>query len=248
MGQQREQTVLDHLAAPGDAEDLVVARDARAIEPSAQPADHRRPGSRRRLFLRSSATQWRDRLERQARRAHPVIPADLDDESCDRRVQMDVLVAVDVVEPETGGAERLELRADFRGQFAARGGRKIKAKSGAHHVGVEGAIRANEGGHFARRQQRHAVRQHQMQPDAQFGQSLGALHRIRRGGGADHQARDGQHAVAMRLFDRLVHGDIAAEIVGADDKALFALSSRRKPGPTHQYLGRWNRGSRLSPG
>ena len=105
------------------------------------------------------------RLGRYSHRAQPVIAADLDDQSGDGRVQMNVLVRVDMVEHEAGGAERLELRADLGGKPAARAGTEEKAQPGAQRVVVEPAIAANEPVQLVRRQYRAAVDQHQMQPD-----------------------------------------------------------------------------------
>ena len=57
----------------------------------------------------------------------------------------------------------------------------------------------------------------------------GARHRIRRGGGANHQARRRENTLPVRLLDRVVDRWVEAEIVGADDKAL--CRGRRLPQP-----------------
>jgi len=79
-----------------------------------------------------------------------------------------------------------------------------------------------------------------MQPDAELGKPLRARHRVHRSRRADHQARDGQDAIAMRPLDGLVDRDVAAEIVGTKNKAFgrahLSSSSRRKPGPTPRPL------------
>jgi len=221
MRQQAEHALLDHPAAPGDAEDLVVADEPRAIEPPAQRRDDRRPGRRRGSLAGERQPQRRDRLGRQPHRAHPVIAADLDDEPGDGRVQVNVLVPVDMVEREPRRAERFELRADFGGELAPRGGRKIKAEPGAHHVRVERAVSPDERRNLARRQDWRAIGQHQMQADAQRGKPLGPRHRVRGRRRADHQARHGQDAVAVGFLDRLIDRHIAPEIIGANDEALL---------------------------
>ena len=70
------------------------------------------------------------------------------------------------------------------------------------------------------RQDRLALHQHQMQPDAQARHGLGARHRIGSGGARHHQAGGGENAVAMGPLDRFVDFDGSAEIVGGDDEVF----------------------------
>jgi hypothetical protein len=81
-----------------------------------------------------------------------------------------------------------------------------------------------------RRQHRLAVDQHDMQPDAQAGHEARALHRIRGGRRGDHQAGARKHTIPMGRLDRIVHRNVQAEIVGADDDSpqLASCRSRRK--------------------
>jgi len=169
MRQQPEHAVFDHAAAPGDAEDLVVMCEPGAVEPPAQRSDDRRPARRFGTFVGHRETQRRDRLDRQPYCAQPIIAADLDDEPGDGRMQMDMLVPVHVIEHEAGGAEGLELGANLGGELPPGGRGEIKAEAGAHHVRIKRAVGADQRRHLRRRQQRYAVRQHQMQADTERG-------------------------------------------------------------------------------
>ena len=53
---------------------------------------------------------------------------------------------------------------------------------------------------------------------------LGPRHRIGGGGGRHHQARGGQDAVRMRVFDRIVDFARGAEIVRRDDEAFHSVT------------------------
>ena len=164
------------------------------------------------------AAQHGGRLTGQADRAHPIGAADLDDQPCDRRMQVHVLVRVDMVEREAGRPERLELGADLGGKQAPHPRREEIAQAGADLVVGETPVRADQATDLVRRQHRAAVDQHKMQPDAQARQPLRPRHRVGRGGRADHQARAGQDAITAGRLNRLVDRDVAAEIVSRDDQ------------------------------
>ncbi len=68
-------------------------------------------------------------------------------------------------------------------------------------------------------QHRRPLDHHQVQPDAEAGQPTRARHRVGRGWPRHHQAGGAQHALAVRLLDRLIDLDAEAEIVGGDDHA-----------------------------
>ena len=70
------------------------------------------------------------------------------------------------------------------------------------------------------RQDRIPLDNDEMQPDRQVRQRASPPHRIGGGGPGDHQARRGQDAVAVRLFDRLVDLEGQTEIIRRDDNAV----------------------------
>jgi hypothetical protein len=59
-------------------------------------------------------------------------------------MKMHVLVGVDVVEPQTGCAERCELRPNLARELATNARQHKKPDAGAGHVPVELAILADE--------------------------------------------------------------------------------------------------------
>ena len=63
-----------------------------------------------------------------------IVPADIDDQVKHGRVKMHVFMGVDMVQPQTGLAESLELRADFRLQLAPGPGKKKHPDSAADLV------------------------------------------------------------------------------------------------------------------
>jgi hypothetical protein len=178
---------------------------------------------------RKGRAQYRPGLGRQANRPQSVIAADFDDEAGDGRVQMHVLVRVDVVEGEAGGAEGLELGADLLGELAPNSGREEIPKTGTERIIPKTAVASHQAAQPIGRRNRAAADQYEMQPDPKPWQPARSLNRIGDGWRPDHQARGRQDAVAMRLFDGLVDRYVQAEIVGAEDEAL-----RERPRPPRQ--------------
>src|SRR6185437_8190293 len=84
-----------------------------------------------------------------------------------RWMEMKMMMRVDVIEPQAGGAERFELRADFGGDLAPRS--RAEKNPSAEHGEVVGktARRIDQTGQLLRRQHRPAVNQDEMEPDAQ---------------------------------------------------------------------------------
>ena len=162
MRQEAEQPLLDHRAAPGDAEHMIVDRQPGATQPPAQRRDDRTVGRHPMGFAREGAAQRANRLGGEADGTHPVGPANLDDQPRDGRMQMHVLVRVDMVERQAGRPERLELPADLGGEQAAHPRHQEIAQPGADLVVVEPPIRADQPTKLARRQHRAAIGEHDM--------------------------------------------------------------------------------------
>ena len=80
---------------------------------------------------------------------------------------MHVLMRVDMVEHEAGGAKRLELGADFRREPAPRSGHQKEPQAGAQLMVIELAIPTHQSAEPLRRQYRAAVDQHEVEADAQ---------------------------------------------------------------------------------
>ena len=133
-----------------------------------------------------------------------------------------MLVRVDMVEREAGGAERLELGADFRRELAPHAGENENRIAGPHHVWRRIAIAADQAGDLAaaaararRRPARDAAR-----PAAPAAGGRAPRHRPR-----PAPRPSGWRSTGCRRdapLDGLVDRRIAPEIVGADDQPLIA--------------------------
>ena len=192
----------------------------------------RRVGGAAIALAGKGAAQRRDRLGRQPHRAHAVIAADLDDQPRDGRMQMHVLVRVDMVEREPGGAERLELRADLAPRAGARmPGRKKKRNPARSHgcrrtgrrAPTRPAISAG-GSTGAPSTSTSAAR-----PAAPASGGRAPPRRPRPARATIRLAVDRMPS-PMRLLDRLVDRDIEAEIVGADDQPPMRPRRRHSTG------------------
>jgi len=229
VGQMREEPqdpLLDHAAAPGQAEDVVVGGEPGASKSATQCRDPRLISRKPIAFIGKGAPKNFSRLRGDAHGSHTVVAADLDDQGGDCRVQLHVLVGIHMIERQTSRPERVELSPDLFPELLAHLRQKEKPDTSAPQVPIELVGPAEEAAHLRRRQHRTPVDQHQMQADMQFGQSPRARNRIGGGGGAYHQARGRQDPVAMRLFDGLIDGRVEPEIVGADDQPFQPAISR----------------------
>src|SRR3954453_11018730 len=81
--------------------------------------------------------QWRIDFERQAHRLHAEFAPSFEDQIEHRRMQMKVLVRVDMIEREPAVGECLELRANFSDKLFAHVRQEEKAYPVAPHVAAE---------------------------------------------------------------------------------------------------------------
>ena len=135
-----------------------------------------------------------------------------------------MLVGVEVVAGQAGGAEGGQLRGDLGPQLGAGGGRGGQGQPEPRHVVAEAAIGPDQRRDARRRQHRAAVRQGQVQPDGQPRRRGGPGPGLRARRAADHQARGGQDAVAMGLFDGGIDLGAPPEVIGRDDQPLQAAA------------------------
>jgi len=145
-----------------------------------------------------------------------------------RRMKVEVLVSVDVVQSKPrcliGPKLRFDLRPDLRLNRWPRA--HLKPEPREVRAQMPGCV--NEIGQSFGRQRRPAVDEHQMQTDAQTGETARARDCVRRGSGGDHQACRREDALFMRQF----HGGIdlgrKPKIVGRDDEVLQSATSRSR--------------------
>ena len=146
----------------------------------------------------------------------------------DDRMQMEMLVGVDVVERQPGRAKRLELRFDLGCELPPDARAEAMSSPTRAMSARNRPCASTRSGTLSRRQRRPALDQHEMQPDAQARQPPRPRDRVGRGGRRRHQARGRQNAVAMRLLDGLVDLGREAEIVGVTIRRLMLGSTLRR--------------------
>src|SRR6201988_4170011 len=110
------------------------------------------------------------------------MPSDLQDLRGEDRVQMKVLVRVDVIEPPPGAPKRLELRCDLRRNLAAHPGPKENIEGGLDHFDKKMTVGVDEVGEAFRLQDGAAIHQSEMQTHAQRGQARRTAHSVARRG------------------------------------------------------------------
>ena len=182
---------------------------------------------------RDEARPWvryrrRAGLDRRAHRPQTVPRANGGDQPGDRRVQVEMLVRIDMVETQPGRVKCRELRLDLGRELAAGRRQEEHRRSGERHVIAKSTVCVDQAGHLPGGQNWRAIDQRQVQPDAERRQPPRTGNRVGDRRAADHQAGRGQDAVAMRDLDRFVDRDVVAEVVGGDDERLQTASFRRR--------------------
>ena len=167
-------------------------------------------------------------LVRQAHRLHAEVLADAQDQSEDARVDVEMLVRVDVIERQARGLEGAELGPDLALELRACARQQEVAHAVEEQPVAKAAVRVHQRRNVCRRQQRRAIGQHQVQPHAQPRQLARAPHRVRGGRGAHHEACRLQGTGAARVLDRLVHGLVQAEIIGGQNQKAFRPHAREE--------------------
>src|SRR5262249_31254014 len=107
-------------------------------------------------------------FDRHADPTHAEAPADVEYQFPDHRMEMEVVVRVDVIEREPGRLERHKLRFDLRGNLAAYSGSQGDIDACFAEVAAQLPVAADEIRDALRRQKRGPVDQHEMQPDAKL--------------------------------------------------------------------------------
>ena len=132
-------------------------------------------------------------------------------------MKVEVLVSVDVVESKPRCLIGTKLRFDLRPDLRLNRWPRAHLKPEPREVRAQMPGCVNEIGQSFGRQRWPAVDEHQMQTNAQTGETARARDCVRRGSGGDHQACRREDALFMRQF----HGGIdlgrKPKIVGRDD-------------------------------
>src|SRR5438270_13148314 len=101
MWKQTQQSLLDHPAAPGEADYMVVEEEARAPQSPAQQLQPWLVERHRAALAGTGAAQRPDGFRGEPHGLHAVIAPDLDDQPGDGRVNLHVLVGIYVVQRQT---------------------------------------------------------------------------------------------------------------------------------------------------
>ncbi len=80
---------------------------------------------------------------------------------------MHMLMRIGMMQCQAGGAECLELRADFGGEFTPCARREEIAKAAGHLIGPEASIRSGDGWQTIMAETGGTIDEHEMQPDIQ---------------------------------------------------------------------------------
>ena len=147
-------------------------------------------------------------------------PANRNDLARDQRMQVKVLVSIDVVECKAGCMVGAKLRFDLRQQLRANRRPHTYVEPEPRHVRAQTPGCVDEIGQLFRRQRRRALDQDNVQADAQHRKAARKLNRVRSRGTGDHQACRREDSVLMRQLDGSVDFGREPEIVSRDDKVF----------------------------
>ena len=134
-------------------------------------------------------------------------------------MKMEVLMGVDVIEPEPGSAKRLELSLDLLVQLIAYGSRASEIDGQSDSIVPQSSVGTDEIRNATPAKDRIALQQRQVQTDAQTWQAPRPRNGIRRRGGADHQTRRTKDSVHVCNLDGLVDLGCHPKVIRCDDEA-----------------------------
>ncbi len=132
-------------------------------------------------------------------------------------MQMEVVVAVDVIKGEPGIPVGLKLGADLSFQLFADAGPESILETGFRRMIRKHPPGIGKIGYRAGREDGAAFDQDQMQSHVKRWEPSRALHGVRCRSRADHEAGRGQDPTAMTFADCLIDGERKPEIVAVDD-------------------------------
>jgi len=141
----------------------------------------------------------------------------------DGGMEVEVEVAVDVVQFETGGVKLVELGVDFGAELVVEMAAEKVAPARPRGVGLELLAVPGEAGNSGRGQEGASAGQGEVEADAEGGVGAGQSDSFGSAGFGDHEAGGGEDAVLMGADDGLIDGGGAAEIIGIDDEAARGL-------------------------
>jgi hypothetical protein len=180
---------------------------------------------------RLDAVQQARTFQRHAHRGHAVALSDIDNLPGDGRMDVEVMVGIDVVQRQTGCPKGRELRLDFRRKLRSHPGEQDDVKPQHEQVRTQLTPRVDKVRYSLPRQHRPAIDEHEVQADAERRQTARTFNGVVDRCAVYHQACRRQDAARMCELDRRVDLWRDAEIIGRDDQRLqcaLSLRSRRK--------------------
>ena len=228
MPQQAGDSLLGHRAGPGEAEDLIRCAQASTLDPRLEQRDPRRRAPIAAMLAAGLyAIQYVHRFRGHPYGAQAVARSDVENLTGDGRVQLKMMVTIDVIEDKPGRLIRRELRGDFCRKLLAHLGAKENIHARPDHALAKTPVCIDKVRNALGWQHRPAVDQNKVQAHAKRGEAPGAGHGIVNGRSAYHQARRGQDAIRVRDLDRLVDLGRQAKVIGGNDERLQCTVPRR---------------------
>ena len=142
-------------------------------------------------------------------------------------MKVPVLVAIDVVEPQTGGKKRFELRRNFICDLPARDRIDKNPEAGPRHIAAKPAGPVDKIGEARGRRYRVSVGQDDVQSHLQRRHPPRPIDGVGGGGSPNHETGRRQDAVAVSRLNRRVDFGRKTEVVGRYDQRLQCATPRR---------------------
>ena len=142
-------------------------------------------------------------------------------------MKVPVLVAIDVIEPQSGGKKSFELRRDFMRDLPARHRIDKYPHARSRHITAKPTGPVDKIRQARRGQYRVSVGQDNVQSHLQRRQPPRPINSIGGGGSADHETGRRQNSVAVSRLDRRVDFGRKTKIVGRYDQRLQCATPRR---------------------
>lgn len=138
-------------------------------------------------------------------------------------MKVEMLVRVDVVEPQASRGETRKLCGDLCTELQPNGGAEENVYAGARHIGPEMAPAIDKVGNLFRRQRWCPLNQYKVQPDTKTRQPPRARNRVVKRRARHHQAGGGQAPSEMPMLNRFINLYCRAKIIGGDNQRFHWL-------------------------
>lgn len=142
-------------------------------------------------------------------------------------MKVPMLVAIDVIEPQTGGKKSFELCRDFVCDLPARHPIEKYPDAGPTHITAKPAGSVDKIGQARGRRHRVSVGQDDVQSHLQRRHPPRPIDGVGGGGSPDHETGRRQDSVSVSRLNRLVDFGRKTKVVGRYDQRLQCATPRR---------------------